>query len=132
MKPFAFLLLLFVFAACDSSDVLEGSTYPPPGSYTALAVSDLFTAPAGRYNVEAYVASISECAPDMVCFVPDNLTIVESLATDPRPVSVMIFAEKPSQFTLNGFYIFSVEVTGEPEMNRGVTLLGYDNAERLE
>ncbi|NNF57845.1 MAG: hypothetical protein HKN04_06350 [Rhodothermaceae bacterium] len=130
MRVAVLLALSLVLAACDSN--APSATYPPPGTHPAVALADLASVAAGTYNVEAYVSSISECPPDINCFVPDHFTAVASLDEDPRPVGVMVFAEQPSQLTVEAFYLFSVDVSGEPGTGRAISLRGYAEAERLE
>ena len=114
MKVPLLIVLSLALAACDSSAPTD--TYPP----------------AGRYNVDAYVSSISECPPDVACLVPDHFTAVASLDEEPRPIGVMIFANQPSQLRLDGFYRFSVEVAAPSETGRAISLLGYAEPERFE
>ena len=130
MKVPLLIVLSLALAACDSSAPTD--TYPPPGTYPAVALADLASVEAGRYNVDAYVSSISECPPDVACLVPDHFTAVASLDEEPRPIGVMIFANQPSQLRLDGFYRFSVEVAAPSETGRAISLLGYAEPERFE
>ena len=117
------IALLVLFTGCDNNGQLV-TEYPPPGSFGLITVAELHTVEAGEYNVDAFVASIFECPPDVACFAPDNFVATES--TDPPSEdNALVFADRPSQLDVGVSYLFSVEVRGEPTPGRQVVLLGY-------
>lgn len=81
----------------------------------------------GRFNVRAFVVGISECPPNAACLVADHIRVAESPHTDGP--SLMIAAERPSQFDMDDRYLLSVEVFNDafPETDQitFVQLLGY-------
>ncbi|MDX1438898.1 MAG: hypothetical protein R3284_03245, partial [Rubricoccaceae bacterium] len=76
MRAVPLILAVALLGGCDSNSHV--STYPEPGSYPLVAVSQLDTVQAGRYNTDAFVTSISECPPNMHCIIADHILIAGS------------------------------------------------------
>lgn len=131
MRYFLPLLLLLLVAACDTDDV-STTEYPSPGSYPIIALANVATNPAGRYNIEAYVASVFECPEGSQCIFPDNLTAVDVPPPATPTTLEIIVADRPSQFTVGALYLFSIDISGEPGPSRFITLLGAQAVSRLE
>lgn len=111
----------------------QNRTYPEALNLPAADLNQLLDGvhENGRFNLTAYVVGISECPPDYACLVADHIQVSGSPDTDGP--SLMIAAEKPSQFELDTEYVLSIEVFGEsfPESNqsRFILLLGYSDAD---
>lgn len=111
MRAFAFLILLFALAACDSNAI--DSLYPAPGGYPQLRVESLLTVEAGRYNVEGYLERII-CEDDTPndC-IPGTNWLFESLAEDPPQQAALLSAHAPDAFRERVRYRLSIETTQE-------------------
>ncbi|MDA0378095.1 MAG: hypothetical protein O3C45_06025 [Bacteroidetes bacterium] len=128
------LLLAFVLGGCeilgpDNDDNQTKRTYPVAMGHPAADLQGLLDgnhAP-GLFDLDAYVVGISECPPDHACLIADHIRVAGSPDTDGP--SLMIDANKPSQFDMDDRYVLSIEVFNEafPESSQAlyVRLLGY-------
>lgn len=138
MKQVVLVLLVgFLMSGCEilgpDDDKDEARTYPQAMDLPAADLQQLLDGihENGRFNLTAFVVGISECPPDYACLVADNIQVAGSPHTDGP--SLMISAEKPSQFDQDEPYVLSIEVFGErfPEssQSRFVLLLAYSDAD---
>lgn len=109
------LLLVLLMSGCeilgpDDDKDTSDRTYPEALQYPAADLQKLLDGQhdSGQFNLTAYVVNISECPPDHACLVADHIQVAGSPHTDGP--SLMIAAEKPSQFDLDERYILSIEV----------------------
>jgi hypothetical protein len=121
----AAFLLIVLMGGCeilgpDDDRDTSDRTYPEALDLPAADLQMLLDGvhDAGQFNLTAYVVNISECPPDYACLVADHIQVAGSPHTDGP--SLMIAADKPSQFEVEGHYVLSIEVFDDafPETNQ--------------
>ena len=118
----ALVALAFSLAACDSGTDDDPFEYPGPGNNDAITLAELVTAPAGTYNVEAYVVDRRICPPNTECLLPDAI-FVSSTPTSGEEVEIEV--NNAGQFTEGAQYLLSVRVL-VANSNRTYVLQGYE------
>ncbi|MDX1548720.1 MAG: hypothetical protein R3247_17110 [Rhodothermales bacterium] len=132
--PVSILLLSLVVACSLVEPDRAERTLPKAAEYELKSLMAVkYSAPApGRYNVEAYVVTISECPKDARCAIPDGITVAEHVAPDLPEDGLRLSVREPDQFKRWGRYIFSVRVVertaGSGDVFRDVQLEGYSKA----
>lgn len=126
------LLLVLLGAACSLVEPDRAErTLPEAGEYELKSLRAVkHSAPApGRYNVKAYVVTISTCPKDARCAIPDGILVAEHVAPDLPDDGLRLSVREPDQFRKRGRYTFSVRVVertaGSGNVLRDVELEGY-------
>ena len=133
------VLALSLLAGCEilgpdrDDDSDHNRTYPQAFGHPAADLQQLLDGvhATGAFDLPAFVIGISECPPDFACLVADHIQVAGNPHTDGP--SLMVAAEKPSQFETDGKYVLSIEVFGDafPESQQAqfVRLLGYSEVD---